>query len=1023
MLLLLFPPSPAVATAAGGGARHARGTRVHDTQRLLFVLILARLGSAALRGAPAGDAWRKAVAAPRAHGRAWPHASLRGRTGPQKGEDSAERERRSGAAPAVAGALYAAQNPPNRFDHAMAGLGESIYLFGGQRGEVKLNVGLWKFDAALETPEWVQEPGLPDGVRLERSQHMLISQLRADASGRILLLGGSAGTKTDELRKGCSFDPQCCSNPSRKDEFTDVWSYNVSTRKWTEHHLNPEWGCSCIIESSPCPRTGPAFQHARFVGVGIDQVLSFGGFDTKSVSNVDETWVLDTNAWAWKDLFLGEGSEQIKPPPRRLHGMAWVNSTATARKEPRGVVVVFGGYGGDSNSDIHLGDTWLLSLTQKKWKLVSSAQRPAPRKNHNMASHDRWVYMHGGDTHNGGLNDVWRFDAESSVWREMNSPSAALVNRHKFAMAASSSGMIFFHGGKLGTDEMSPNNFNNDKMHFIDTTRLCDALSYYSVSQEGGDGRCESCSECPPDHYLVLGCSAEKDTECQPCSVCEQDDFVWEECTAQRDTICRKCDTLDCRPEDIAGGAGDETEAGLGNGLIITALFREGCGSGSTGTCRQCTSCGATEYLDKSCSTFSDTVCAKCSDLDQECGIILSSLANSSSGTTSFSQMNCGNGNRGECVAVAVGEPAAKREPLWLIVLLVALILVLICIMCALAVHMKRWLQKKKKQTEQSRVKRFEVLSTDELQTGNCKLKSPPSGAVQIQDSTDRPGGPSASDRTDTDDLVQNRNHAGCTAAGVGDLQILRQERSPDAGGTGLSGNNSRARSVRRPPTAHKPPGAIVTSPTTPDAAPSPRSGESKDEIILLQSAGRPGSATAATRVGQQGRPRRKVMLSASSNKRLETVFDSQTASAVDCGEGAAHGAGRDAACKQGEENREAKAPAHKIDDEFAFAVEEASQRGIEECPTEAVEISSAPAFPSMEAADGEIGGGEAAARIVPTNPSPDNSPPTPPCSSLYSGLKSSSPVKFSPKASPARLSPAVAEVRSFSRGLGAIWG
>jgi hypothetical protein len=976
----------------------------------------------------------------------------------QSGNDGSSRQLRVlDDAPQVAGAIYSLSTPPPfRFDHAMASLGQTMYLFGGQTvrngQEVVLSDGLWKFDAS--ELQWVSEP--LDGVAPpERSQHMLIVQARPGASGRILLLGGF---RLDEQNQN---EKRCCS--VSKKWFTDVWAYNLSSKQWTNPLKMPDsrWGCSGTGET--CSRTGPAFSNIKFVGIGDDAVLSFGGYDDQGGACEDETWVLNTSTWVWGKFEL---KEQTKPPPRYWHSMAWVNSTATAPDQPRGLLVVFGGH--CTGSDKDLGDTWLLSLTRQRWEqVISESATPSPRKNHNMVSHDCWVYMHGGDdSGDGGLNDLWRFDVQTKVWREMNSPSAALTNRHNFAMAASSSGMIYFHGGRLGTDAKSLQNFNNDKMNFIDTALLCDTSSYYAA----GAGRCESCRKCPPGYFEGDECSAERDTVCNPCAVCGKDEFVKDPCTSVSETVCGKCADLHCKQTDIAGGAG-KTGADLGNG----ALFREGCGSGSEGVCRPCTSCGATEYLRQSCSAFSNTVCTKCSDLDQECA----KLANSSSSSSprlaegaSWQIWNCGNGNRGECVTISVDEsPAKKEEPVWLIVLLVVLIGVLTCIMCALAVHMRRWLRKKKRQAEQNRVQRFEVPSTEDLEKvdlehgrspSSITLKSPFPG--QVQDST---GGHIASVDTtagDLDDLGQHRKDAGQTSAGVdvlGDLDVSwrgREERSPDAAGTGLSSvdssalhlsQNRRPSSARRPPTANKPPGIVVTSPQTPSIATSPRSAGSKQEILLLQSTGRPVSDS----MGRQGRPRRKVML-ASSNRRLDTDFDKQAVSALDFGEDEAHGAIGGGASKRDEGNGEDKGSVVNSDDEFDFDIGEQIQNGSGTMgPTmkEVVEISSAPSYNMSTVSErGEIGWGEAGARSV-TRSSLVSSLPAIPSSRLptqgtrslarlANGLeealasetideddiaatstaaqttpKASSLPSSSPKDTPAPLSPAMAQVWSFA--------
>ena len=121
--------------------------------------------------------------------------------------------------------------------------------------------------------------------------------------------------------------------------------------------------------------------------------------------------------------------------------MTWVNSTASARLESSGVLVIFGGY---DNNDQSLGDTWLLSLSRQLWRQISSSSSPTPRHHHSMVARDSFVYLHGGRGVT-GYNDVWRFDVITEEWLQMNSPASPLPNRFQFSMAILGQ-KVYVHG-------------------------------------------------------------------------------------------------------------------------------------------------------------------------------------------------------------------------------------------------------------------------------------------------------------------------------------------------------------------------------------------------------------------------------------------------------------------------------------------------------------------------------------------------------------------------------------------------
>ncbi|KAF8492379.1 hypothetical protein F5888DRAFT_910078 [Russula emetica] len=167
--------------------------------------------------------------------------------------------------------------PSGRFNHTMTLIGSKLFVFGGCSAKGPLN-DIWALDLDClnSNPFWESYEPTPGNEKpLPRRGHVSVT-----IGDRIIIFGGYDGRHV----------------------FNDTWSFNISTRKWTELQ------CTGSI---PSPRAGHA-------AVLIDDIMYiFGG------STIDRTYLGDLTAlnlsaqrWiAFQDIGSG-------PSGRSRHAMA-----------------------------------------------------------------------------------------------------------------------------------------------------------------------------------------------------------------------------------------------------------------------------------------------------------------------------------------------------------------------------------------------------------------------------------------------------------------------------------------------------------------------------------------------------------------------------------------------------------------------------------------------------------------------------------------------------------------------------
>jgi len=236
---------------------------------------------------------------------------------------------------------------------------------------------------------------------------------------------------------------------------------------------------------------------------------------------------------------------------------------------------------------------------------------------------------------------------------------------------------------------------------------------------------------------------------------------------------------------------------------------------GLKGSCRECSGCDETQYLLQLCSPQQDSVCQACSALEAECRSRGDKESDGHNGTTVTTVLSgCGRGERGKCTVSVTEGQGQGTEPLWLIVIMIAAIAILTLTLCGIALHLRRWLAKRKSRTERDAVQGFEDKNLFDPEVG--QLEEPK--------------------------LPAESRVAGGTAAGVRLARPAKPQRQ-----------------------AQSPSRALPTSPPTPPGiAPVSPQDSASNELLLLQSRPVPLHTSGSAVKGRRPRPREPVLVPAS---------------------------------------------------------------------------------------------------------------------------------------------------------------
>ena len=110
-------------------------------------------------------------------------------------------------------------------------------------------------------------------------------------------------------------------------------------------------------------------------------------------------------------------------------------------------------FGGQTDGDPFLEDTWLYSKAGSSWREIE-AQGPSARNLYAFGAHEKTnsAYLFGGEGEQGPLNDLWSFDGKA--WEELRPDGTQPPTRSGIEFAVIGDAMLVF-GGTSGNEDLS----------------------------------------------------------------------------------------------------------------------------------------------------------------------------------------------------------------------------------------------------------------------------------------------------------------------------------------------------------------------------------------------------------------------------------------------------------------------------------------------------------------------------------------------------------------------------------------
>ena len=210
------------------------------------------------------------------------------------------------------------------------------------------------------------------------------------------------------------------STSSQSSVIADDWIWNGSNNNW-----------SVVSGAAPSARFGHSMAQLPF----SNRVVLFGGSTNSFSSLLGDTWIFDSIS-GWSQLSV------TGPIARYEHRMA--------ADTVRGVVVLFGGYGGSA----YRNDTWEFngsSWTNRTPTSGSPSARYAPAMAFD-PSRGVTVLFGGYSASLGGMNDTWEWNG--TTWTNRTPASGNPAPRDLTAMTYDANrGVMVLFGGSSGNTE------------------------------------------------------------------------------------------------------------------------------------------------------------------------------------------------------------------------------------------------------------------------------------------------------------------------------------------------------------------------------------------------------------------------------------------------------------------------------------------------------------------------------------------------------------------------------------------
>ncbi|CUA69765.1 Tip elongation aberrant protein 1 [Rhizoctonia solani] len=371
--------------------------------------------------------------------------------------------------------------PAPRVDFAATVVRDAVYVSGGLGADHNALGDSWRFQ--IHEQKWYR---IPD---LDCQPSVRLGHVAATVEGRMFLLGGVGQRPISTMH---CLDTDSKPTPVLPPAYIAPWSIHaleVATPKDKYLDNQPNSTTSVKGVGPPLPR----FSHSSTISSSLGEIYIFGGIVDGKPTN--STWTVRISQAL--DLSPEQGGNTVgvkmtaglvettgdAPSPRGLHqgvlngyqlvvwggipshnrssGLAQDNSvyvlnTSSNKWSKRDIrpaptarfwhaaclcgdkLMVFGGA---ESYDQVLNDLWSLDLTKldqhnftwERVEVANGSPTPAKRGGHAMVTYQDKLYVFGGFTGKGSLNDMWCFDLTTRVWTELKSSGDIPTPRAFFA--------------------------------------------------------------------------------------------------------------------------------------------------------------------------------------------------------------------------------------------------------------------------------------------------------------------------------------------------------------------------------------------------------------------------------------------------------------------------------------------------------------------------------------------------------------------------------------------------------------
>lgn len=331
----------------------------------------------------------------------------------------------------------------------------NLWLFGGYGDDSVGNTGslndLWQYAPSTGLWTWMGGSATINAAAVYGTQGTAStgnvpgarygSSYWTDASGNLWLFGGYGYVTS-----------------SSSGDLNDLWEYTPSTRQWTWVSGSNVTAAAGVYGTQNTAASGnvPGARYGAAYWIDTSGNLwLFGGYgydSSGSVGDLNDLWKYTPGSgqWTWVSgsevrsaggVYGSQGAASTTYSPGSRQGASsWIDST--------GNLWLFGGYGHATGGNAgNLNDLWKFNPTSGEWTwmggtdqinasgvygsqdVASSANVPAARQGATSwidSSGNMWLF--GGSSGSGDLNDLWQFNPTSGEWMWVSGQSQANAN-------------------------------------------------------------------------------------------------------------------------------------------------------------------------------------------------------------------------------------------------------------------------------------------------------------------------------------------------------------------------------------------------------------------------------------------------------------------------------------------------------------------------------------------------------------------------------------------------------------------